>query len=289
MNAMDLWGFGQSDHMVCAARSYRKILINGGIRRERIDYIPWGLPLEEIRQVGRRPRGRGARGPRLGFVGRIEPRKGQADLIQAFACYHRRKPDSMLALVGPVGDEGYAQIVRSLIRDFGIEDSVLMTGNVANVFRHIRGWDLFVSMSQDEGQGMAILEAMALGVPVLARSVPGVQDYLRHGHNGLALESGAPAEAAKMIAWALEHPDRLESMASRAQLMVERKYRWEDTLRRFDALYDSLRALAHRHGPSGAGGGCGDTVVQAPGMKNLRMCRKWMDVAAARSGRIVGE
>jgi len=242
MNTMDLWGFGQSDHMVCASRSYRKILIDGGIPRKRIDYIPWGLPVEEIRRSATRPGRCEARGPHLGFVGRIEPRKGQADLVRAFARYCRRKPGALLSLVGPVGDEDYAQTVKALIRNSGLEHSVILTGKVADVFRHISGWDLFVSMSQDEGQGIAILEAMALGVPVIARGVPGVEDYLKQGYNGLALEYGAPAEAAKMIGWALEHPQRLERMAERARLMIERNYRWDDMLRRFDALYDRLRA-----------------------------------------------
>ena len=70
-----------------------------------------------------------------------------------------------------------------------MSNSVWLGGQVRNVYRQERNWELFVSLSSDEGQGMAILEAMALGVPVLAPIARELQDYLKDGKNAIALKS----------------------------------------------------------------------------------------------------
>jgi glycosyltransferase involved in cell wall biosynthesis len=99
-------------------------------------------------------------------------------------------------------------------------------------------WDLCVSLSSDEGQGLAILEAMALGVPVAARPVAGVEDYFRPGVNGIAVPSSRARDVAAAVVDALADRPRLARMARRAQAHVRRRYSWEHTVHSIERVYE---------------------------------------------------
>ena len=241
MNVQDLWGFARADRVVCSAHAYRAVLRAGGVPASRLVYLPWGLPLEELppRSVpSHGPAGTlPGRAPRLGFVGRVEPRKGQLALVEAFAVVRSRAPGATLELVGPVADDAYGAELRKRITSLGISDAATLTGMVRDVRPHVAGWDLFVSMSSDEGQGLAVLEAMALGVPVLAKSAPGIDDFLRHGTTGFVTTGTSRHAVARDIAATLNDPPRLHRVVRAARRLVERDYDWGRMTAAFDALY----------------------------------------------------
>ncbi len=235
---MDLWAFGRCDRIVCNAGDYRRLLAESGIPDDRIRSIPWGLPLDEIESELASSEGRPKTiRPRLGFVGRIEPRKGQLDLVKAFDQLYREGIDADMELIGPIADTAYARRIRSTIEDLGLHGRIEMKGQVSSVYQCIENWDLFVSLSKDEGQGIAILEAMALGVPVVSSDIPGVRDFLVHGENGLILDSATPEHVAGTITWALTNPQKSAALASRAKGMVQEHYRWEPMVAAMDKLY----------------------------------------------------
>jgi glycosyltransferase involved in cell wall biosynthesis len=114
------------------------------------------------------------------IVGRLAPNKGHAALLEAFALYRRRNPDSRLLIVGR-GDARlsvYSEALRALTTRLELEDSVLFTGGVplAALRAYYQAAHVFVITSRHEGFCVPVVEAMALGVPVLAlgsTAVPG--------------------------------------------------------------------------------------------------------------------
>jgi len=235
MNRHDTWAFAQADRVVCSAEVYRVLLRDAGVAASRLTYLPWGLPLDEwpFRGV---PWSSGEKGPLIGFVGRIEPRKGQADLVRALPALLTTLPGARVELVGPVADEAYAANIRRLLIEHDLTTRVSMPGKVRNPVSHLRGWDLFVSRSSDEGQGLAVMEAMAVGVPVLAMPVAGVSDFLRHGVTGFSSIAGTPRGVAREIARALADPAR-DAVVRNARRLVVRRYSWASTVKAFDRLY----------------------------------------------------
>jgi glycosyltransferase involved in cell wall biosynthesis len=212
MNAQDAWAFGQADRVVCSAHAYWDLLAAHGVPASQMSYLPWGLDLAAL---PRRPRvSAPTAAPVIGFVGRIEPRKNQVALVEAFACLRRQLPAARLELVGPVADEAYAR----------------------DVTRFVRAWSLFASLSADEGQGLAVLEAMALGVPVAARRVAGIEDFLTHGTTGWLMARGSAAATAAALRAALDDP-HAASVVGRARRLVERDYDWATMRHRFDRIY----------------------------------------------------
>jgi glycosyltransferase involved in cell wall biosynthesis len=235
MDRQDTWAFSQADRVVCSAEVYRVLLRDAGVPASRLTYLPWGLPLDEWPFRGRF-RDSGERGPVIGFVGRIEPRKGQADLIRALPSLLRTLPGARVELIGPVADNAYAASIQRLVIEYGLAAHVSIPGQVRSPLRHLRNWDLFVSRSSDEGQGLAVMEAMAVGVPVLAMPVAGVSDFLRDEHTGFSSTATTPRGLAREIAAVLASPVR-DVVVRHARRLVVRRYSWAATLKAFDRIY----------------------------------------------------
>lgn len=235
MDQQDLWAFSQADRVVYSAHTYGAVLRAGGVAARRLVYLPWGLPLDAL--PWREPRTPPGAGPRVGFVGRIEPRKGQLALVEAFARMRRAVPAATLHLVGPVADHDYAARVRGAIRRHHLAGVVHLDGHVPDVPRVLRDWDLFVSLSDDEGQGLAVLEAMAMGVPVVARPVPGIEDFLVDGRTGWAVDGTSTAAAAAAMRRALADASAARRISRQARRLVEQRYDWTAMVARFDRLY----------------------------------------------------
>jgi glycosyltransferase involved in cell wall biosynthesis len=248
MNHQDAWGLAQTDRVVCSAHAYWDRLVAHGVPPRKMTYLPWGLPLERLEWRDRaapRTRPRAPRidsaprtdGPLIGFVGRIEPRKGQLALVEAFARLRRARPAARLELVGPVADEGYGSRIRAAIADRDLGDAVTLKGEVRDVAAQVRRWDFFVSLSSDEGQGLAVLEAMAIGVPVVALEVAGLSDFVVDGRTGVIIRSPAAGTVAAAIVRLWEQPALRRRVTRGARRLVERRYAWDHTVQAFERLY----------------------------------------------------
>ncbi|MEQ1756766.1 MAG: glycosyltransferase family 4 protein [Vicinamibacterales bacterium] len=243
MNRQDTWGLRQCDRVVCSAHSYSDLLVSYGVPAAKLVYLPWGLPLDRLPFESRlAPQSSGRRrhrpsGPVIGFVGRIEPRKGQLDLVNAFARVRKRLPAARLELVGPIADKAYAATVHAAVQRQGLDGAVVLAGKVREVQPWLLRWDLFVSMSSDEGQGLAVLEAMATGVPVLASPVAGIADFLTDGRTGFTLSAATARGVADRILHVLGRPTLLANVERGARRLVERRYSWDLTVSAFERLY----------------------------------------------------
>jgi glycosyltransferase involved in cell wall biosynthesis len=235
MNTMDLLAFRTAAAVVCSANAYRDVLLRGGIAKRRLQMIPWGLPGEAFADAGAR-----GRSPIIGTLGRIERRKGQLDLVRAFAQLRRRDRTLRLELVGPVAEEAYAKDIRDAIDAMDLSDAVTLTGHVADPHRHVRRWAAYVSLSSDEGQGLAVLEAMAAGVPMVALAVAGVEDYLTHERTGLAARTRRASHVAALVQRLLDDPRLARRLSERARSMVQRRFAWARTVEQIDEIYRRL-------------------------------------------------
>ena len=115
-----------------------------------------------------------SRAPRAVFVGRLASEKGLDILIEAWLKVRARFPTAQLILVGE-GPERAAleNQARAIGLTLGHDQAVSIPGSVSDPTESLRQADLFVFPSREEGMSIALLEAMALGLPVVASSIPG--------------------------------------------------------------------------------------------------------------------
>jgi glycosyltransferase involved in cell wall biosynthesis len=158
-------------------------------------------------------------GPVVGFVGRIEPRKGPLDLVRAAPAIRTGAPGTRVVFVGddPYGsDRAYTE---SVISSPEVEHHP-WSANAPGLMRHL---DVLVLPSYDEPFGTVLAEAMAVGTPVVATRVGGLGEVVDDGVTGRLVEPGAPARLAEAVLDVLAHRTEMGAAAreSAARFFVE--------------------------------------------------------------------
>lgn len=135
------------------------------------------------------------------FVGRIAPNKAQHDIIRAFSAYLMGWDNTArLTLVGSVSSQTYADSLRRLIEELGISNSVTMTGGISaeSLESEYRRATTFVCLSDHEGFGFPIIEAMRHSLPVVAYSAAAITETV--GTAGILLQNKDPIWVAAAVA-----------------------------------------------------------------------------------------
>jgi glycosyltransferase involved in cell wall biosynthesis len=176
--------------------------------------------------------------PRASFVGRLAPEKGLHALVEAWPLVLRDHPTAQLTLVGE-GPERPA--LEAKIRSLGLEPFVTLPGASPDPTIPLRQSSLFVLPSREEGMSIALLEAMALGIPCLASRIPGNQAILTEGVHGRLAPPDDPRALAHAILETLRDPDAPRQALEARRLVVER-YSIAAVARRHLELFERLVA-----------------------------------------------
>ena len=213
-----------------------------------IEVIPNFVDADYFRPAPRRPevlRERlglpaGAPPPLLVHVSNFRPLKRVDDAVRILAAVRREIP-AVLALVGDGPERPRAE---ALARELGLADVVRFLGAQLDFRDVLQQADAFLLPSETEGFGLAALEALACGVPVVGSRVGGLPEVVADGQTGFLCPPGdVPAMAAAVLRL-LGDPELQRTMARAARESVERKWRREPLLDRWEAYY--RRVLAAR-------------------------------------------
>jgi len=176
-------------------------------------------------------------------VGRYVEEKDHALLLDALARLAPSRPRLRALLVG------YGHLEPELRRqtaDLGLEGVATLTGERADAIDVVAASDLFVLSSAREALPMALLEAMGLGVPVVATAVGGVPDAVRDGVTGLLVPPGDPDALAAAIARVLDDGTLRDRLARGGSALAARRSSPAAMAERYAAVY--LAAVAARRG-----------------------------------------
>lgn len=153
-----------------------------------------------------------ARGPVIGYIGRIEPRKGVMDLVDAAPAIHTAVPNARIVIIG---DDPYdtAPDYLAAVRASAAVEHLPWTENAPGVMRHL---DVLVAPSHQEPFGTVLSEAMAVGTPVVATRVGGLAEVVDDGVTGALVEAGRPDELAAGVLRVLGARDTMSPAAREA-------------------------------------------------------------------------
>ena len=199
----------------------------------------------------------------IGTVGRLEPRKGTDTLLDAVAALGAARPDVALVVVGegPLRGELAARAER-----LGIAARVRLLGDRADVDDVLAALDVFVLPSRTEGMSNALLEAMAMALPVVATAVGGTPEVIADGRSGLLVPSDDPAAMAAAIGRVLADPARGRGLGEVARSVVEERYGARSMVRRLEGIYAAV--AGERSTPAAA------PLVSARNLDSLESCRQ---------------
>jgi glycosyltransferase involved in cell wall biosynthesis len=172
-------------------------------------------PIELDPPVAEAPWERDGAGPVIGYVGRIDPRKGVVDLIAAAPAIRAAAPQATVVIVG---DDPWGAFPDYLAQVRAAPDVVHVPWheNAPGLMRHL---DVLVAPSHQEPFGTVLSEAMAVGTPVVATRVGGLAEVVDDGVTGLLVEPGEPQALAQAI---LDVLGRREQMGAAARKAAQR-------------------------------------------------------------------
>lgn len=199
-------------------------------------------------------RGRVGAGDRFVFltVGGLEPRKGSYELIEALGRLSARlDPPPLLVVLGGHSFQDhrpYRERVLARASELGLDDQLFVLGTVSDdeLVSWYQAADAFAFPSVKEGWGLAVLEAMSAGLPVMASDIAVFREYLADGDSALLPPAGDP-EAIAAAMGALVDDSALRARLAAAGGEVARAYSWERAASRHAELY---RDIAAAHAPS---------------------------------------
>lgn len=154
------------------------------------------------------------------YVSRIDNNKGHIDLIKAWALLRDLK-EKLLYIVGP---DSLSGLVQSFAEDLGCKDSVIFTGSVTNPKDFILKANVAVYPSYNEGLPLALLEKMAMGVPVIVSDIKELTAIITDKENGLVYELSNHEELSEKIRFLHFNQSIAKLLANNARKLVELKY-----------------------------------------------------------------
>ncbi|MEP7016373.1 MAG: glycosyltransferase, partial [Verrucomicrobiota bacterium] len=184
-----------------------------------------------------------------GCVGRIKwGRKGQEHLIQAANLLKKRGIISKILVVGSPfpGNEIHLERLKQLANDLGVQDQIIYTGEVTDAKPAYTSMDVFVLPSAyPEPFGGVVMEAMSMGLPVIATNLGGSLDQVVEGVTGYLVPPGDPDALAARIEVLAKDPELRRRMGAAGRERIARDFSLSDMVKKVESVYDSVVPMEH--------------------------------------------
>lgn len=173
----------------------------------------------------------------IGFIARITLQKDPLTLIKAFGILSKQHPNARLLVVGG-GDLEPA--VRELVKELNLQSVVFLEAFRTDVPRVLKAMDVFCLPSLWEGLPIGVLEAMAMGKPVVATPVGGTPELVEEGVNGYLVPEKNPIELAKKLSLLVNDAQKRTAFGLASRNKIEKDYTVARTVEEVSKVYQSL-------------------------------------------------
>lgn len=237
------WG----DRCIAISEAVREHLVNDfKIKKENITVVHNGVEIERFspdrfdtrsRDKFKKDYGLKNNVPVIGTIARLSSIKGQHYLILAMKNILAVNPDVQLLLVGDGPEKD--RLLRQ-VKKIGIEKNVFFAPSTLDTSVPLSVMDVFVFPSISEGLGLAIIEAQAMGLPVVASDVGGIYTLVKDGVNGFLVHPGKPGTLARAILRLLRNKNLASEMGRRAREQVKDRFTLKQMVDSIEQLYQDI-------------------------------------------------
>jgi glycosyltransferase involved in cell wall biosynthesis len=224
----------RADAFLCLNERAREEAVALGVKPRRCHVVPNGIDVARFAAVI--PSAADDR-RRVLSVARLVPQKGLDVLLKALPVVREAMGDVTLTLLGEGPERARLGL---LAEELGVADGVRFGGVVTDVAPYFSVADVFVLPSRFEGLPLALLEAMAAGLPVVATAVDGNVDVVRNGMDGLVVPPDDPVALASALIEVLSKPDLALRLGAAARRRVAELYDVESMTNRTCEVYQRV-------------------------------------------------
>nr|WP_246385953.1 glycosyltransferase family 4 protein [Armatimonas rosea] len=175
----------------------------------------------------------------IGMVGRLTT-KGQESFVPVAARLAQRYSNLHFVFVGPDGPELRFSELQAKLAAAGLQGRSLVAGVCDQIPRVMRSLDILVHLPTDEAFGLALIEAAAAGVPVVASSIGGCREVVVDQQTGILVPPNAPQETEQALASLLDNPALRQALGAAGQCRVQTEFSSQRQLADLCALYEEV-------------------------------------------------
>ncbi len=224
--------------------------LRAGIGRpEQYVHIPYGIDLRRFHRNGLCPQSARVRigldpnAPTIGTVACLKPQKAPEDFLEVCARVRRVVPQLQTILVG----DGVLRLrVERRIRQLQLNDTVYLLGWRRDIPEILTALDVFALTSRWEGLPVAVLEAQAMGVPVVATDTGGIRDVITHGEDGWLAPVSDIGRLSEGVTRLLRERAFARTVSQRAHARVVQDHAVERMVTQTEAVYEEMLATVRR-------------------------------------------
>lgn len=227
----ELW----CDRVVCVSESVRRRCLDGGLRADMLSVIPDFVDCRRFRPDAVAPAD--DQPETIVAVGRLSREKGHGVLLRAMRGVLDQCPGARLVICGEGEEENK---LRAQARALGIARAVEFAGFWADVRPLLAAASVFAMPSLSEGFGVAVLEAMAMGKPVVAANVGGLPESVVQDETGLLVPPGDADALAEALIALLRDPARARAMGRAGLARARAQFDRPRAIERMLALYEEM-------------------------------------------------
>lgn len=196
--------------------------------------IPNGVDFKRLEEIKKEQ----PAAPTISVVARLSREKGLDDLIKSLPLIAKKIPDIKLVMIG---DGNMRSELMFLVKELGVAERVRFMGALPNeqAMRQVAHSSVFVLPSLGEGLGIVILEAQALGIPVVATNIGGIPDCVKDGSTGLLVPIKNPEAIAEAVIKILENQSLANTLVENAKKELYR-FDWQRIAEQYADIYHLL-------------------------------------------------
>ncbi|HEX5746438.1 MAG TPA: N-acetyl-alpha-D-glucosaminyl L-malate synthase BshA [Archangium sp.] len=176
--------------------------------------------------------------PVLIHVSNFRPVKRIGDVVSVFAAVQSRRPCRLVM----IGDGPERSPAERRVRELGLEDRVAFLGKQESFVEILAAADVFLLPSEQESFGLAALEALSCGIPVVASNIGGIPEQVEHGTTGYLAPVGDVEAMASHVLELVREPEHWRGFSRRARENVLMRFQLGPAIDRYEALYRRLLA-----------------------------------------------
>lgn len=213
----------------------RDLVVGAGVPHDLVRVIPSGVDLPASPRLPTARKGNQI--PIVGTASALEPIKGLTYFLMAAELILSSGHDVEFLIAGSGPDE---VVLRRAAQHLDIANSVTFVNYVHEYRQVLETFDVFVMPSLEQGLGTVMLEAMALGKPVVASQVGGIADFFTNGEHALLVPKANHIKLADKIEYLIDNPDKARQLAVNGQRFVRQEFSVERMVRQTAELYREI-------------------------------------------------
>lgn len=238
-NIFSRWKYKRARRFIAISHKVKDVLIESGVPSDKITIVPSGIEFSKFENISKPTAGELGVPPDAVVVGQVAalaPHKDQVTFLKSIALLRNKKPNVHAVIVG----EGELRHdLEKLASELNIRNAVHFLGFRPDPLLLLAGFDVFCLSSREEGLGTSLLDAMALGIPIVATRVGGIPEIIEHGVTGILCEARNPTALSEALFTALQAKDANKQMIANA-LIKCRNFDIEQTINGTETIYHEL-------------------------------------------------